>query len=112
MSAIDRLPEHIHYRDVGCDIAPRCLECPLPLCRYDLAPKRAGALLRVAELRRLLAEGATSDAAAARMGISRRTVFRLKHYGAEPLPLVPSGQAGRAGARPLPGRIAPEGGSR
>ena len=80
MSATDRLPEQIHYRDTGCDIAPRCLECPLPQCRYDLPPKRAGALLREAKLRRLLAEGLTIDAAAERMGVSRRTVFRLKQY--------------------------------
>lgn len=23
------------YRDTGCDLAPKCLECPLPVCRYD-----------------------------------------------------------------------------
>lgn len=41
MSA-DHLPEQMHYRDDGCSIAPRCLDCPLPACRYDLPPKRAG----------------------------------------------------------------------
>ncbi len=82
MSASDRLPEHIHYRDDGCEIAPKCLECPLPACRYDLPPKRAGALLREAQLRALLAQGLTADEAAARMGVSRRTVFRLKRYSA------------------------------
>jgi hypothetical protein len=82
VSAIDRLPEQMHYRDDGCEIHPRCLECPLPACRYDLPPKRAGALLREAELRRLLAQGYTADQAAAKMGVSRRTVFRLKRYAA------------------------------
>ena len=80
MSATDRLPEQTHYRDDGCEIAPKCLECPLPACRYDLPPKRAGALMREAELRRLLAQGFTADQAAAKMGVSRRTVFRLKRY--------------------------------
>ncbi|MFN8559648.1 MAG: helix-turn-helix domain-containing protein [Dehalococcoidia bacterium] len=91
MSASDHLPEQLHYRDDGCEISPKCLECPLPACRYDMPPKRAGALLREAELRRLLAEGLTADQAAERMGVSRRTVFRLKRYAAVnaviPLPL-------------------------
>lgn len=82
MSAIDRLPEQTHYRDDGCEISPRCLECPLPACRYDMPPKRAGALLREAELHRLLAAGLSADQAAATMGVSRRTVFRLKRYSA------------------------------
>jgi hypothetical protein len=25
-----------HYPDRGCELAPRCLECPLPRCRFDL----------------------------------------------------------------------------
>ena len=82
MSALDRLPEQTHYRDDGCEISPRCLECPLPACRYDMPPKRAGALMREAELRRLLAAGFTADEAAVKMGVSRRTVFRLKRYSA------------------------------
>lgn len=28
-------PIKMHYRDTGCSLAPRCLECPLPRCRYD-----------------------------------------------------------------------------
>lgn len=89
MSASDRLPEQLHYRDDGCEISPRCLECPLPACRYDLPPKRAGALMREAELRRLLAQGLTADQAAVTMGVSRRTVFRLKRYasGSTVIPL-------------------------
>lgn len=67
-----------HYQDTGCSIAPRCLACPLARCRYDLPPKRAGALLREAQLRTLLAQGLTADEAAVVMGVSRRTIFRLK----------------------------------
>lgn len=90
VSASDHLPENAHYRDDGCEIAPRCLECPLPACRYDLPPKRAGALLREAQLRELLASGLTADQAAIKMGVSRRTVFRLKRYAASAsvLPLL------------------------
>ena len=82
MSASDHLPENVHYRDDGCEISPHCLQCPLPACRYDMPPKRAGALLREAQLRSLLASGLTADEAAAKMGVSRRTVFRLKRYSA------------------------------
>lgn len=67
-----------HYQDTGCSIAPSCLSCPLARCRYDLPPKRAGALMREAQLRTLLAQGLTVDEAAAAMGVSRRTVFRLR----------------------------------
>ncbi len=70
--------EFIHYQDTGCSIAPRCLACPLARCRYDLPPKRAGALMREAQLRTLLAQGLTADEAAVVMGVSRRTIFRLK----------------------------------
>lgn len=27
-------PEH-YYKDDGCSISPKCLSCPLPVCRYD-----------------------------------------------------------------------------
>ena len=27
-----------HFRDTGCELAPSCLSCWLPRCRYDLAP--------------------------------------------------------------------------
>ncbi len=79
MTAAD---EFQHYRDDGCEIAPKCLSCPLPACRYDLPPKRAGALLRESQLRALLTQGLSADEAAVAMGVSRRTVFRLKRYAA------------------------------
>lgn len=30
-----RLPEHTVYVDTGCEVAPWCLECPLPRCKYE-----------------------------------------------------------------------------
>lgn len=75
------LPEHASYSDDGCDLAPRCLECPFVVCRYDLPP---GAGIRqianrardvaIAEAR---ADGELPDAIAERFGVSRRTVFRV-----------------------------------
>ena len=32
---LDLLPEYVHYRDEGCDLAPSCLECPFPECKDD-----------------------------------------------------------------------------
>jgi hypothetical protein len=87
-SSADHLPEEHQYRDDGCEIAPKCLECPLPDCRFSLPPKRAGAILRAAQLRPLLAAGLTADECAAEMGISRRTVYRLKSHVPASLPLM------------------------
>jgi len=25
-----------HYKDTGCELAPRCTECPFPLCKHDI----------------------------------------------------------------------------
>lgn len=70
--------EFIHYRDDGCSIAPSCLSCPLPACRYDLPAKQAGALLRAAWVRGLMRRGLTTDEIAAELNTSRRSVYRLK----------------------------------
>ena len=32
---VEALPEFFTYRDDGCEVAPACLRCPLPQCRYD-----------------------------------------------------------------------------
>lgn len=82
MIAQHRTPEQTSYVDNGCDIAPRCLACPLPRCRYDLPPRRAGALLRWLAVEALLGEGRTAAEVADELGMSRRTVFRLKRYAA------------------------------
>lgn len=70
------------WKDTGCSLVPRCLDCPLLACRYDLPAKRAGAVLREAALAALLTRGLTMDAAAAALGISRRTGFRLRRQAA------------------------------
>lgn len=99
--------DFVHYRDDGCEIAPRCLECPLPACRYDLPPKVAGALLRAGHCQKLLHQGLTADEVAVAMGVSRRTVFRLKQQPlTTPTPpalqVLAAREAARAGVVPLP----------
>ena len=87
----DALPEHVEYRDEGCDLFASCLSCPLPRCRYD-EPGGARTMMnrvRDDEMRRLHADsGLGVDEIAVRYRLSRRTVFR-----------VLAGAAGHAGVR-------------
>lgn len=73
----DALPEHYDYRDTGCEIAPSCLRCPLPVCKYEL-PKRElrGQLARMARVAELRDAGMTVMAIAVQVGASKRTVQR------------------------------------
>ena len=75
----DALPEHVDYRDRGCDLFPSCLSCPLPRCRYD-EPGGVRAMLnrvRDREIRRMRLEGGVAvNEIARRFQVSRRTVFR------------------------------------
>ncbi len=79
----DALPEHVHYRDDGCDLFSSCLACPLPRCRYD-TPGGARALLirlRDMEIRRLRHDnGLAVEEIAMRFRVSRRTVFRVLQH--------------------------------
>ncbi len=73
-----QLPENATYRDDGCDLHPRCLTCPLPVCRYDIpGGKRAVLNLyrneRIARLRR----DYTVPVVARLLNVSRRTVVRV-----------------------------------
>ena len=76
----DALPEHTNYHDSGCDLHPSCLSCPLVRCRYD-EPGGARRLLsddRDREVLALKRRGGTKiEDIARRMGLSRRTVFRI-----------------------------------
>lgn len=80
----DALPEHIRYRDQGCDLFVSCLQCPLPRCRYE-QPGGARTMLnrvRDREIRELRKHSELSvDQIAARFRVSRRTVFRALSQG-------------------------------
>jgi transcriptional regulator of acetoin/glycerol metabolism len=90
MPARDGLPESTNYQDDGCDLHDHCLTCPLPACRYELPPGRARALSQAAALRTLLSRGQTMDEAATNLGVSRRTVYRLRRVAMtlEPVALM------------------------
>lgn len=78
MRTRDGLPENTNYQDDGCDLHNNCLSCPLPACRYEMPPGRARALSQAAALGRLLGGGRTMEEAAVELGVSRRTVYRLR----------------------------------
>jgi hypothetical protein len=78
-SKLDGLPEEWEYRDEGCDLAPSCLRCPFPRCRYDEEGGIAGFKRRErdSELRRLRDEGLSPTELAARFNVSLRSVYRI-----------------------------------
>ena len=74
------LPEEFDYPDVGCDLFPACLNCPLPRCRYDepLAMRYEGKRRRDKEVMRLReVEGASIKELTSIFGLSRRTIHRI-----------------------------------
>lgn len=75
----DGLPEHYEYRDTGCEVAPRCLTCPLPECRYIGGRVSAPPINveRNAQIIALRAQGVPLLTIAATVGKSKRTVLRV-----------------------------------
>ena len=65
-----------NYPDTGCEIAPSCLRCPLPQCKYDLPVQSQRRYVRDYQV--VLIEGLTVGAAANLLGVSERTIFRAK----------------------------------
>ncbi len=81
----DALPEHLEYRDGGCDLSPTCLRCPLERCRYDEPGGRRALITgsRDVAVCRRREEGSGIDLLAAEFGLSRRSVFRILARGRE-----------------------------
>ncbi len=80
----DTLPEHISYRDDGCDVSMTCLECPLAVCKYDDPGwvQRQDRRTRDSEILNMRARGMTVPEIAVRFRISSRTVHRVLERGA------------------------------
>ena len=75
----DLLPEHIRYKDEGCDLAGSCLNCPYEECIFDKPGGKRHWMKeeRSAEIIRLhLREGKTVKELADIFGVSKRTVQR------------------------------------
>jgi transposase-like protein len=77
------LPEDTAYRDTGCSYHPACLTCPLVRCRFDAAPGVARAEGATVALLTLLRAGRTVEEVASAIGVSRRTVYRLRRRAVE-----------------------------
>lgn len=83
---VDRKDLDVIYPDNGCTIAPSCLNCPLPRCRYDTTKADLEAAMRRRDaavmndyrtaLARRIKHEAIIPAIAARHGVSKRTVHR------------------------------------
>ena len=76
------LPERANYADVGCELAPSCLACPLPRCQYDEPGSVRTWLLdaRDREIVRLRQKHRAPNSALVRTyGLTRRHVFRILH---------------------------------
>ncbi len=70
------------FHDTGCPdgVHPSCLNCPLPVCRFDdqaYSPWRLEKASKLETVRRALEGGATVDGVSEMHGVSRRTVFRV-----------------------------------
>ena len=71
------------YRDTGCNLAPKCLSCPLPRCQFDQValPAHQTQIMRsasrAATIRKMYEERAmTRKEIAAELSVTERTVFR------------------------------------
>jgi len=79
----DLLPEHVGYKDEGCDFANSCLNCPYDECIYDKpgGKRHRKKKERSAEMIRLhVEEGKTIREVAEIYGVSRRTVQRALQF--------------------------------
>ncbi len=63
------------YNDDGCDLAPSCLNCPLPECKHDLETDRNRD--RDARIVAMRTRGATVQQIGQVFGLSDRTVYRI-----------------------------------
>lgn len=104
----DALPEHVDYRDSGCDLFPSCLRCPLPRCRYDEQGGVRAVLNRQRdrEIRRMRHDTPLTVAQIAKhFRVSRRTVFRAladgrpRERGARPTDAAADGGTGTGRCR-------------
>lgn len=74
----DASPGHPAHADGGCEVASRCLECPLPACKYDAGGLQKMRLAsRDAEIVRLKEDGLSTTEVARRLQVDGRTVARV-----------------------------------
>ena len=72
--------EFYHYEDNGCEVSSSCLDCPLPVCRYDapgwyIRNRRLARDFRIVQV--IERECLTVKEAANRFSLTPRTIFRI-----------------------------------
>lgn len=73
----DGLPENQRFRDTGCEVSRKCLECPLPRCKHeDPTYQYREQDERDAQIAELSAQGMSTALLTKRFGVSPRTVHR------------------------------------
>ncbi len=76
----------INFKDTGCNLAPSCLRCPFPVCKYDLpgGPQRIATKHRDAEIAKRYVKDQTPVWQLAQLfDVSQRLVQRaICKYGA------------------------------
>lgn len=84
--------ELLEWPDTGCDLAPKCLECPLPVgCRYELPPAIARRIETAEYVGWQWQAGVSPQRIKDHLGISLRSVYRLKRLAdAYGLPVLSS----------------------
>jgi len=73
------VPTFIDHPDKGCDVAPLCVECPLPFCKYD-NPKAYHSWQKDERDSVITADmpNLSQKQLAAKYGLSVRTIQRIK----------------------------------
>ena len=79
-TAEEDAPEFYHYEDNGCEVSDSCLDCPLPVCRYDdpgwyIRNRRLARDYRIVQI--IDRERLTVKEAAAHFSLTPRTIFRI-----------------------------------
>ena len=77
-SRSDAYPQWDSHPDNGCSVAPKCVECPLSMCRYEYPTGLRGLrnLDRDKGIREMFPLTSVT-VIAAELGISERTVYRV-----------------------------------
>ena len=77
-SELDLLPDHVDWRDEGCDLFPSCLSCPLPRCAEEMSRGRQRLRMsaRARHIANLKASGRSTSDIARLFGLTTRTVQR------------------------------------
>ena len=76
----DDASEFYHYDDNGCEVSESCLDCPLPLCKYDnpVWYQRNRRLARDFRVLHIMQDNSLSvQQTAERFSVTARTVFRI-----------------------------------